>query len=708
MGNKWFAGWGVLKFDGTNWTTYFTSNGLVNNTVHAIAIDVSGNKWFGTDSGVSELSGSTWTNYTVNSTSNGLSNNQVYCIAIDASGNKWFGTNGGVSKFDGSNWTKFTTSNGLVNNYVYAIAIDISGNKWFGTNGGVSKFDGTNWTTYTAPGGVVSIAIDAQGNKWFGTWSGVSKFDGLNWITYSTSNGLSDNNIRSIAIDAKGNKWIGTYPAGAIKMSCVAPVASFVPINTCINQNVLLKNNSSKTDTSTIYQWDLDNNTSIDSTKRNISYLATTSNRAVRLRAYNESCYDDTIITITPLTVPTIQTRTPRMRCNAGTITLEATASAGTVNWYNAFSGGNSINTGNTYPTPQLSASKAYYLDATSNGCTTSYRVEITATVNMPPSINSVTSGSCCNSGKVELAAKPSVGSVIWYSADGTVLANNSGRYTTPLISATTTYYVAASNNECISASRTSVTASVIQLSTTQQYNIWGPTVVCGGDKPTFSITIPNATSYTWTLPAGISGTPTSNTINAVFPDNVSWGNTSSIKVMGINGTCTSQVMSLPITFYPVKTPVIKVKWGALLVCKNADNDIKNFQWYDNYQAISGATAQYYNSIGKSGSYYVICTYNNSCSFPSAHVSVNGVKKVSITPNPVNTLATVTLSFMETGSTELCIYNSNGQKIKLFSFDKTDTVQETTINFSDLPSGSYLLKGKTGDEITEGVVFIKK
>ena len=31
-------------------------------------------------------------------------------------GNKWFGTDGGVSKFDGANWTTYTTSNGLVNN----------------------------------------------------------------------------------------------------------------------------------------------------------------------------------------------------------------------------------------------------------------------------------------------------------------------------------------------------------------------------------------------------------------------------------------------------------------------------------------------------------------------------------------------------------------------------------------------------------------
>ena len=42
---------GVSKFDGTNWTTYTTSDGLVGNYVRAIAIDKEGNKWFGTDEG---------------------------------------------------------------------------------------------------------------------------------------------------------------------------------------------------------------------------------------------------------------------------------------------------------------------------------------------------------------------------------------------------------------------------------------------------------------------------------------------------------------------------------------------------------------------------------------------------------------------------------------------------------------------------------
>jgi ligand-binding sensor domain-containing protein len=151
--------------------------------VYAIAIDVEGNKWFGTNSGILKFDGTTWKTYT---TTDGLVDNSVISIAIDAEGNKWFGTWKGVSRFDGNQWVNYTMADGLLSNNTQSVAIDAEGNKWFGTYyGGVSKFDGTNWTTGYIPNGgqqnntiVNSIAIDAEGNKWFATDDGVRKLEG--------------------------------------------------------------------------------------------------------------------------------------------------------------------------------------------------------------------------------------------------------------------------------------------------------------------------------------------------------------------------------------------------------------------------------------------------------------------------------------------------------------------------------------------------
>jgi ligand-binding sensor domain-containing protein len=223
MDNKWFCtyGDGILKFDGTNWTTY-TDNGLINGA-SSIAIDAQGNKWLGgAVPGVLKFDGTNWTPY--NTANSGLTNDTVLCIAIDSKGNKWFGTGGGgVSEFDGTNWTRYTTNSGLVNNYVTAIAIDTQGNKWLGTTDGLSKFDGINWTNYTTANGmahnyVITIAIDEQENIWVAPAAaiayppyahlGVMEFDGRNWTLYNPS--ADYDGIESIAIDAHGNKWFGT------------------------------------------------------------------------------------------------------------------------------------------------------------------------------------------------------------------------------------------------------------------------------------------------------------------------------------------------------------------------------------------------------------------------------------------------------------------------------------------------------------------
>ncbi|MGL2967586.1 T9SS type A sorting domain-containing protein [Flavobacterium sp. XGLA_31] len=59
-------------------------------------------------------------------------------------------------------------------------------------------------------------------------------------------------------------------------------------------------------------------------------------------------------------------TVTPASRCDAGTLTLEATASSGTVKWYSAATGGTVLGTGTSFTTPSLSTSTTYYAGAES------------------------------------------------------------------------------------------------------------------------------------------------------------------------------------------------------------------------------------------------------------------------------------------------------------------------------------------------------
>ncbi|MFC1558813.1 two-component regulator propeller domain-containing protein [candidate division KSB1 bacterium] len=208
-GNKWFGTeYGVCKYDGTNWTTYTTANGLADNDVRSIAIDEQGNKWFGSyNGGVSKFDDTNWSIYT---TTDGLVHNRVRTIAVDSDNTMWFGTWDGLSRFDGTNWTTYNTSSGLVSNAIWAITIDDNNNKWIGTENGVSKFDGTNWTTYypSSTKRVMDIAVDEEGNVWFAVdeEGGLVKYDGANYTNY----GLIHNSSKSLEIDSRGHIWVGT------------------------------------------------------------------------------------------------------------------------------------------------------------------------------------------------------------------------------------------------------------------------------------------------------------------------------------------------------------------------------------------------------------------------------------------------------------------------------------------------------------------
>ena len=218
--NIWFAlnvdsdgsGGGISVFDGTQyWVTYDTTNSeLPNNNVHSIIQDNSNNFWIGSDGGLSNFDGTNWVTYT---SVDGLVNDTVRTIIQDTLNNIWVGTSNGVGKYDGTSWTTYNMDDGLVNNQITEIIEDSQGNIWFATEIGVSKFDGSIWTTYTREDGlsnneVRDLAKDEQGNIWFATRFGASKFDGSNWTQYSTHDGgLADNNVWEIIEDVAGNIW---------------------------------------------------------------------------------------------------------------------------------------------------------------------------------------------------------------------------------------------------------------------------------------------------------------------------------------------------------------------------------------------------------------------------------------------------------------------------------------------------------------------
>ena len=169
--------------------------------------------------------------------------------------------------------------------------------------------------------------------------------------------------------------------------------------------------------------------------------------------------------------------------CSPGSFSLTATGCQGpsgsvSYRWYDAATGGTLLQTGATYTTPTISATTNYYVECTVSAACTSTRITAAITFNnatqpLPAPTVPATSITFCASKSVTLAASgcPSGSNYSWYVDNTTSTAVFTGQqYTTPVLSATTSYYVACTSSGCTSSTRTVATAT--QSSTSCPYCI--------------------------------------------------------------------------------------------------------------------------------------------------------------------------------------------------------------------------------------------
>ena len=280
-----------------------------------------------------------------------------------------------------------------------------------------------------------------------------------------------------------------------------------------------------------------------------------------------------TPVLVTVNEVPTITATAPASRCDSGTVTLGATASSGTISWYNVSSGGTSLGTGTSFTTPSISTSTNFYVEVSSGICT-STRTAVLATVNVTPSITATTPNSRCDSGSVALFASANAGVLQWYDAavDGTLLGTGT-TFTTPSISNTTTYYVASVNNSCASV-RVPVVATVNAV----------PTVVstadassCAGTLTALTATPSEGVIYWYNSASGGSAFATGNSLPVSGSSATYYAEASS------NG-CPSARVAVSFTAIPVPSLVTTSpasRCGTGTVTIGVNYNFGTINWYD-------------------------------------------------------------------------------------------------------------------------------
>lgn len=228
--------------------TFTRQDGLANEYIFAIGVDIHGYKWFGTNAGgASRYRDGDWQVYFP---MHGLADYWVYAFAEQRDGIFWIGTWDGANRVDLDTMEFTTFKEELINEWVYGLAVDSKDRVWFGTEGGVSMLDGEQWTEWNHADGIgaaneaalpasantglgtrtrhdLSVIVDGQESYnpnyvfaafadandriWVGTWGGgVSRFEGGSWHNLSMQDGLAGNIVYSIAQDNAGAYWFGT------------------------------------------------------------------------------------------------------------------------------------------------------------------------------------------------------------------------------------------------------------------------------------------------------------------------------------------------------------------------------------------------------------------------------------------------------------------------------------------------------------------
>ncbi len=129
-----------------------TADGYNPNYVLSVLIGSGGNKWIGTwGAGLSRFNGSDWVTFT---TEDGLAGNYVTDLYQDDDGAVWATTDGGVSVYRDGAWQTYTRDDGLVSDSVFDVAVDRRGRMWFSTMNGISRLDGFSAVGHHAKGAV--------------------------------------------------------------------------------------------------------------------------------------------------------------------------------------------------------------------------------------------------------------------------------------------------------------------------------------------------------------------------------------------------------------------------------------------------------------------------------------------------------------------------------------------------------------------------
>jgi hypothetical protein len=453
-----------------------------------------------------------------------------------------------------------------------------------------------------------------------------------------------------------------------------------------------------------------------------------------RVSGNNTADVFSSTVTVTVNPIPLAPTTTGNSACGPSSIILNAFGGTnGQYRWYTVASGGTAIagQVNSSYSTPSLSATTIFYVSI-DNGTCESPRTPLIATINTIPPPPTATGNSACGSASLTLNTSGAAnGQYRWYTvaSGGTAIAgevNNS--YVTPLLTATTNYYVSINNGTCEST-RTSVMATI---NTVPNPPVANGVVVCSGFSVTLNASGGTNGQYKWyTVPS--LGSPVAGEVNSSYTTPVLTATTTYYVTITSDG-CESNRTSVTATINTGCTPpVITTKPLAtqlggkitldlipLIKTTNSGLDLKSLQIITPPSSggkasidAAGVLTIDYNGLKFSGIENLsikACDLNGNCAQQNFSIDVSETPSSNeiivynaVSPEGKNPI--LHIGSIEGLSSKVSIYNRWGDEVfSISDYDnKTRVFAGLTNDGSKLPSGTYFYKivlSSTGKTIT--------
>lgn len=151
-------------------------------------------------------------------------------VAADLKGNIWIGTDNGVVKISDGKWQHFNSGNTIISATKYNkaqtesvrdMAVDQKDHKWFVIGYDVYRYDNRVWSKFDSVNSPINwarnIVVAPKGNVLFTSWDGVASFDGSKWSMINKKNSkLPSDRVLGVFVDSKDRTWIGTFEGNVV------------------------------------------------------------------------------------------------------------------------------------------------------------------------------------------------------------------------------------------------------------------------------------------------------------------------------------------------------------------------------------------------------------------------------------------------------------------------------------------------------------